>query len=709
MEIGEAVEFMVQLTPNWNSVDASHELSEQLWDTEAQPALRLLWIGLLMLLPVSGMLIRLCLLKQLPSETFPIVADEQFVHQELITASDGRILSSDGIVLAQDRQRFDLLVEYRWLETPMNALWKRRISRRLLKSDQTLTTLSDAQAQIERQQQILWQQLEGLCQQHGTKPFSQVRESIQNRIEKIHASVLKRQQAKTGNTQQPVGEDQSWLSLWSELNRGEPQQSAPLIIKEELIAHAVLEDVPVDVVARIEANRNVFPGVQFEILPERVYPRRHLAAHVIGLRKPVAGKQAAIETEDQKVQRFQVREGQGGVEQSFNHELAARPGMKQKVTDTHGDLIQEKPISPAVAGKDIVLTIDSQLQQVAERSLQIVCDQSRKRLAGCVLVADIYSGELLVAADYPTPDLFQLSANSEQYWQEMLNDPRSPLFPRLSHSRLPPGELFQWITYAAALESGASEDLIMQCSAEQKGFKNFLCTVDHELGTGHGEIRLLNAVQHNCVHSIAKLAVDLGGIALVDFATHCGFGQPTGVELPAEKSGSLPVEKLRDPEQKWTVRQTMELATGRTEVLITPMQWLQWISMVGNQGQKVPLHLVREMREANSMNVASTLLPQPLQVLQASTANSLARAMKNNVGLSRADAEEQPKQFEAKALAGKGLPNGAHAWYSSFFPAQSPKYAIVVVVEHGESLELTAIPIARELMATMKEHNWYSE
>jgi penicillin-binding protein 2 len=731
--------------------------STRAWDVDRQPQFRLFWLFVSIFLPITVIAARLVHLQGRLTSTFVSGFEWTTESVEQIPTCDGRILAADGRVLAQDVRRLDVHVHYRWLEEPANQTWLRQQAHsRLKKTERRDRSLVEIEQQhVLRMRKRLWQDLANLTQTTADS-LSPKRHRIQERVERIVGSVTRRRDERRrelhdrtrGNALNP---DETWwrrawqtvvVTLTTSLTSPDV---APVEVREEREYHPLIENVSLDVAAEIESHPNRFPGVRIHLSTDRVYPYGALAAHVIGARKPVDDV-AAKPTRRELAQGERVdtdpgdRIGITGVESSYDRHLRGRRGLKRVVKSRRGEIVWTETIREPRPGGDVVLTLDLPLQSQMENLLDSMPARATKTTpeedaaaseesktpqnasAGSSIVAlDVRTGEVLLAVSSPRYDLNLLLRPDFERWQRLLDDPRRPFFPRATQMALPPGSVFKALTSVAVLESrvfGPNE--LIHCQGFLHHPDRFRCY--HSIG--HGDMDLSDAVCRSCNVYFFSAAERMGPGPIVEWARRFGFGQPTGLDLPRERGGNLPSPEAGSPsgaakkrseharQPTWHNGNTLQLAIGQASLTVTPMQVARLMAAIANDGYLVTPHVVRDTGPTfvrdDRQERTSHREPYPIPGLSPGTLARIRRAMQKVVADPRGTGYKTVRLDEVR-IAGKtgtaevGPGKEDHAWFAGFVPADNPRIAFAVVLEHAGTGGRFAGPVARKLVAAMLE------
>ncbi len=539
------------------------------WDIDAEPALRLTWLFVAMVLPLLVVVGRLVHLQWFLADGFAVDERRESVSFEPIPSRHGRIVAADGTVLAFDEERFRVLVNYRWLEEPANERWLRdeAMSRLSRTERRDKGKIEQARQQVLSQRSAMWQALAEMTE-HKPEELSELRQRVQRRVDRIFQLVDERQSKQlddnvsakpaltTTTDEQPPAWTRAWSVVTQELTTSPTREKRDTLrIPEHSADHVLLEDVPLDVVIEIETHPDRFHGVRTDVTTRRVYPRGQLAPHLVGYRGEI--NQPDL---DARQRRYPYGDpldyqpgdaiGQTGVEKSYEQTLRGVRGQRKIVRDQNGIVVRAEVVKPPRIGRDVVLSFNVALQEQATALLNEIVDgevADKKRPPGACLVAmDVQTGEILAAATAPTFDVNDWLSGASDVRQALDTDPRSPQLSRATQAELPPGSVFKTVSAIALLESGKIDpDQPINCVGYLDTPKNNRCYTYTHFGHGHSETDLAKAIAVSCNVYFFKAARTIGPHQLVDWADRFGFGHPTGIDLPSEKGGNLP----RPPEQ----------------------------------------------------------------------------------------------------------------------------------------------------------------
>jgi cell division protein FtsI (penicillin-binding protein 3) len=338
-----------------------------------------------------------------------------------------------------------------------------------------------------------------------------------------------------------------------------------------------------DTVSRIEALN--LKGIYFEKEDQRFYPKRELAASVLGY----------VDI-DQK--------GLGGIEYALDNRISSQGSRMLVLADAHRHAMDSSDQAPAAVG-NVVLTLDQNIQYIAERELNTAIRETHA-LSGTVIVENPNTGELLAVANSPT-----FNPNNAG------SSPPEARMDRAISALYEPGSIFKIVTLSAAIDQGlARPDDLVDC-------QNGAIYVAGHLIHDHKPYGVLTVAQILAVSSdvgAIKIGLRLGAPKFYQYITAYGFGQPTGVDLPGEGHGML--RHL----ENWSPISIGSVSMGQ-EIGVTPLQILTAMSAIANGGLIVQPHVISSLRKGNESLAPPDPQPEPRRVIQATTAATMRQML----------------------------------------------------------------------------------
>ncbi|MBI3405158.1 MAG: penicillin-binding protein 2, partial [Acidobacteria bacterium] len=356
----------------------------------------------------------------------------------------------------------------------------------------------------------------------------------------------------------------------------------PIIIKHEATAGDV---------AFIESHRPDIPVLELLTAQRRKYPSEGFLSHAIGYVGEVSEQQI-----DRSKGHFRPGDivGKTGMERQYNSTLMGTDGMRSVIVNSVGKEVGRLNQTEAIPGKPIQLTIDYDLQQIAEAAL---ASEGKK---GAVVALDPRTGEILAMVSHPAPDpnAFAVRIQRDQ-WKELNDDPDHPMMNRAIQAQLAPGSVFKIVMATAMLESKAiPEDFTAFCPGHADFYgRTFRCHIWKK--GGHGLVDLHQAVVKSCDIFFYNVGKRLGIDKIAEYAANLGIGHKTGVDLPSEESGLMPSTdwKQRVFKQKWYAGETISVAVGQGAVQATPLQLARMVGGVAMGGIFKQPHLLKNLSE----------------------------------------------------------------------------------------------------------------
>ncbi len=474
--------------------------------------------------------------------------------------------------------------------------------------------------------------------------------------------------------------------------------------KNRFKAVTIAQDINRDQLAVIEARRSSLPGLMIEVNNLRQYPHGVLGASFLGY----IGKVSEAELDANPELNWNGLVGKSGVEKTWENSLRGEDGFVQKVTDAlgrevHSDLFRKDLINKnSVPGKDVLLSIDLDLQTAAEDALG--------EEFGAIVVIDVRNGDVLAMASRPTfdPADFVKGIDAKK-WAELLNDKNYPLVSRATQGLYAPGSVFKMVPLAAAMKEGVIDpDMRFNCPGSYRlGTHTYRCW---KRG-GHGSMNMRQALVHSCDVYFYKLAEKLGIDKFSKYMTAFGFGQPTGIGIE-ERVGVAPSRewKLQRFKKPWYKGETIVSAIGQGYVSVTPLQVAMMTAAIANGGTLLTPRLVIKEVAFSGETTVNTVPPHGRIPVEDSTLALIREAMTGVVnepggtgkGARLKDIEVAGKTGTAQVIS-LGSQTDAkkhmdHAWFTSFAPADKPEIAVSVVVEHGGKGGSVAAPLAKKII-----------
>jgi penicillin-binding protein 2 len=496
----------------------------------------------------------------------------------------------------------------------------------------------------------------------------------------------------------------------------------------------------------LEERAEDFPGVQIVPAYLRFYPNRELAAHLLGYVSEISPKQvAALHNQGY---RGGDTIGQTGIESYYDRYLRGTAGVSQLRVDSLGRPISlVVPKVPAHPGNAVRLTIDVKLQKAAEEALRYGIDRAHNSNCygcwfsngGAIVALDPNDGSIRALASSPTypPSLYvgrvrQQALDSAGLTPRTAEAMNYPALDRAINAAYPPGSTFKPVTAIAAMQEHILqpfEPLACTGSYEKNGttFKNWDPFVNEAMTLPTALARSCDTYFYQVGYRFYGMPPDRGP-RLQAWASRFGFGQKTGIDVGAERSGLLPTPDWRkktytkktDPTQwridsLWKPGDSIQLAIGQKDLLVTPMQMARFYAMIANGGKLVTPHLLLDVEQPSSNHNPGRVVPTPPAAAPQPTnvdAQALAvvrdglfQATHATLGTSTSIFGSFPISISGKTGTaeklidpGDGIPrNFNQSWWCGYGPSDSPDLVVCALIENGGHGGDAAAPAALKI------------
>ena len=479
----------------------------------------------------------------------------------------------------------------------------------------------------------------------------------------------------------------------------------------------IARDISNTSAVQIREQNAKLAGINVVTEPTVAYTSGNLASHILGY-------VGAISEEEYSTRKDTYRNddviGKDGVQKVFEEYLKGTDGIKQVDMTVDGAITSEYISEEAVAGSDVVLTIDANLQKVAEEALEKnIKDIANGKYgegndadAGAVVVMNVNTGEILAMASYP-------DYNPERYSEEYdPNDETGKYYNRAIRSIYAPGSTFKMVVASAALDTG---EITTKTRINDNGVYPYgdgqACWYYRSYGVGHGYLNLTQAIKYSCNYFFYDLGYRMGIDTIADYAGRYGLGKRTGVELMGESSGIVASREYANSigYTTWYPADTLSAAIGQSFNSYTPIQMARYISMIANGGKNVDVSIIKSIINPDGTEVSKeeienfvkdsigteNELKEDLNISEENL-DAIREGMKGVTSEPGGTAYSTFADFNID-IAGKtgsaqtGVDGEAHGWFVGFAPYDEPEIAVVVMVEKAGSGGYTAV-VAKEIM-----------
>ena len=486
----------------------------------------------------------------------------------------------------------------------------------------------------------------------------------------------------------------------------------------------IAKNISLNSMNQITEQNSKFPGATITENSKRVYTLGNTASHVIGRIGMI---------EDSELKEYDSRYdqndmvGKSGIEYIFEKYLKGTNGVKQIDMDVNGTTTDEYISKEAVAGSDIILTIDSKLQAITEEALKANIEKIASggfgRVygadAGSAVVLNVKTGEVIAMASYPdyNPSDFANGIDTNT-WNYYINGETKPLENKAISMNYSPGSTFKMVTALAGLETGA---ITTTEKINDTGVYPYahhpVCWYYTSYHSGHGRLNVSQAIQHSCNYFFYEVGKRIGIDTLAKYAYYLGLGHKTGIELNGEVNGNLASsQRAVEENRQWYLGETLSAAIGQSYNTFTPLQMAKYVAMVANGGKKIDVTIVKSIVNADGSEVPrneyESYVNEKLGLTEDDTEelnfsqeniNAVLEGMRGVTSESGGTAYSTFKDFDIE-VGGKtgsaqtGIEGKTNAWFVGFAPFDDPEIAIVVFVRNGGHGGYTA-EVAKEIIA----------
>ena len=480
-----------------------------------------------------------------------------------------------------------------------------------------------------------------------------------------------------------------------------------------------------------------FPEISIFMSKRRVYPQGNMVGHITGYIGEISNK----DNNYSHIKISGIKVGKRGLEKFFENELTGKYGRKRNEVTAKGFVIASHVYEKTKPGKDIQISLDMDLQAFASKRLErgnfkiqylntyknnsnsfsydgkkyLYKDKNNKIVfpnSGSLMVMDIVSGEILCSVSSPgfDPNIFSNELQAEE-WNILKKNTRSPFLNRSMSGVYPPGSTIKMAVALAALESGLIDfKTKFFCSGSRKlGNREFHCWADD----GHGQLNLLEAIEQSCDVYFYELGLKVGINKISQMMKKLGLGQYYDLEIDDKAKGVVPNKewKFKRDGSRWSLGETLNASIGQGYILTTPLQLVTMASRIASNGLNItPTFTIGKNKNGfESLNINKQHLDYIKKAMERVVTGKKGTAKNYKIGskkfemagktgtvqvvrISKAEREEGVVQNEDREWKKRD-----HALFVGYAPANNPKYAISVVVEHGGSGSSVAAPIARDV------------
>ena len=471
-------------------------------------------------------------------------------------------------------------------------------------------------------------------------------------------------------------------------------------VKSAYVPTVLATDLTQDIVTKIEERRNELPGISVDVQPIRYYPYNEMAAQIFGY----VGQ---IDEEDMK--RLEGQEGvsnitqigRAGLESYYDDILRGKDGGRQVEVDAAGSPVKEMERKNPVAGHNIHLTIDLNLQQAAEDAMDKQVTNGIGTHGIAAVAIDPNTGAVLAMASRPSfnPNWFTRGITAKE-WAQINDNPYHPMENRAIAGEYPPGSTFKLITGSAALElkKVTPDEMIFDSG------RHWLVDMRNAGGEALGWINFTEALAKSDNVYFYEMGRRVGIEKLAEYARMFGMGKKTGIALRGEASGLVASEEYKKKtfNQDWYLGDTFNSAIGQGFQLVTPLQAAMIVSEVANGGIQYRPFIVNRI---DNLDGTPYKIFAPEQVgtlaVSRSTLDLIREGMRNvteESGTAGSLFAGFPIQVAGKTGTAENFGGVDHGWFVAYAPFDHPRIVVAVLVEQGGYGGVASGPIVKMML-----------
>ena len=477
------------------------------------------------------------------------------------------------------------------------------------------------------------------------------------------------------------------------------------------------EDVPTELITIIMENKYFYKGVENTVEAYRQYTDGTLAPHIIGRVANISAETYKDEQEklETKLDKAKTAEqtatlernaytindvyGSSGIEYAAEQYLRGTNGEKAVTIDADGNSEETYTVDP-VQGDSVILTIDANLQKVAQTALKNRVDtlniSAVRKCAAAVVVEDVHTGEILACATYPTYN----NATWDKNYSKWAKDENAPLWNRAVNSTYEPGSTFKPCVAIGALETGTiNASYKYNCNGAYTYYSDHTFYCAHHVA--HGNNNVVDAINYSCNCFFYETGRRMGIEKIDEWASNFGFGQKTGVEIP-EAIGVISSPEEREANGgTWYPGDTITTAIGESDNQFTLLQMANYAATLANGGTRYTPHFIKAIKSADYSKTILEKKPVIAQKLNIDP-NNLKLVQEGmlkvgTIGFCKSYFEDLPVKAAAKTgtsdvvkiIDGKQV-EGNNGFLVSYAPYEDPEIAVAIVVETADTGSLTA-------------------
>lgn len=630
-------------------------------------------LKLIMLLMLTAIAVRLFSMQIIDGEVYLHTATSRLVTRSVDKAPRGDILDRYGRVLVTNKSGYSVVM--------------RKMSEDTQKVNETVAVIADVLSRTNNN-------IVDTVPVSVTVPYEFVSENDEDTAKWLESNdinvnssandviaVLKNRYKIPYDTQSPI--TRYMIGIWYEAEKKDFSYSNPV---------TVAMDINADAVAELKGREDELKGVYVVEEYVRDYASGGFATHILGR----VGQISPEEYEKNRENGYGINDiiGKQGIERWAESYLRGEDGVDGTTAEVDGKRVELSKGVEAVPGNYVMLTIDFDLQETLEQSLEETiksigndCD------SGAAVVLDVNTGDTLAMASYPTYDMSQFNS----IYGELVTNDANPMLNRAVSGLYSPGSTFKPLTAIAGLQSGKiSVNDSVSCNGIYTYYEDYQpsCWIWSEHNATHGGQNVTQAIQNSCNVYFYELGRRLGIDKIGEYASKFGLGEYTGIQLTEETEGHMASPEYKEQvainltDSDWFGGDTLQTAIGQSYSLFTPVQLANYCATIANGGTRYKVNIIDSIRSSEDGSVIEEFEPELVERVDIDT-STMARihsGMKNVVEEGSASSI-----FEGYPIAVGGktgttqLGTGANnAIFIAFAPYDNPQIAIAIVLEHGE-------------------------
>jgi len=453
----------------------------------------------------------------------------------------------------------------------------------------------------------------------------------------------------------------------------------------------IAENITVKKAIALEEMKMELPGVVIQPHPLRNYPYGRLAAHLLGYLNEI-DHWRLTKLSDYGYKTKDIV-GFGGVEEKYDYYLRQEEGGLSTQVDHRGRFVRTLGYRPPQNGRDIQLTLDLRVQKLAEQALG---DQ-----AGCVVVMEPYTGEILAMTSNPdfNPATF-VEKKAASGVTGLFDNPSAPLINRATSSTYPPGSVFKVVIAAAGLET---EKINLATTTNCNG-SFYVGRQEFACWNTHGVQNVIGALMHSCNVFFYRTGLMVGPQHISEYALRFGFSKPTGIDLPYESSGFVPspLWKRMYRFKSWFNGDTANFSIGQGDLLVSPLQITRMMAVFANRGFLVRPYVLKGV---DGKDISLYQRKFSRVNIKESTINIIRQGLRKVAQEGGTAGIFSELKVEVAGKTGTAqVPYGQpHGWFAGFFPYKTPRFVVCVFLEHGGAGYYSSMVVKRILEGMIKE------